>query len=232
MKDSGIEWLGEVPAHWGFSKKLADLAAKHRHSFVNGPFGSDLLTSELIAEGVPVIYIRDLKSAGYQRVSEWCVTPEKAMEIVFCNVLPDDILIAKVGDPPGLAAVYPKGEPEGIVTQDVMRLRADLEQVDPRFLVFLLNSDYGRALIDSISVESTRTRVGLGDYKTLRFVLPVLDEQRQIVFFLDEQTTKLDTLTAEALRAIDLLKEHRCALISAAVTGKIDVRGLNASEAA
>ncbi len=65
-----------------------------------------------------------------------------------------------------------------------------------------------------------------------RFPVPPLDEQNEIVTFLDVQTDKFDALTAEAVRAIDLLKEHRAALISAAVTGKIDVRGLNASEAA
>lgn len=230
MKDSGIEWLGEVPSHWSLPKKIADLASRSRHSFVNGPFGSDLLTAELTEDGVPVIYIRDLKTTGYQRVSEWCVTPEKAAEISFCNVLSGDILIAKVGDPPGLAVLYPEGEPQAIVTQDVIRLRADLEQVVPLFLVFLLNSDYGQALIDSISVESTRTRVGLGDYKTLRFSLPPIDEQQAIADQLYKDFERMEALIAEAQRGIDLLKERRSALISAAVTGKIDVRGLVAAD--
>jgi len=99
MKVSGLEWLEDVPQHWGSSIKLNDLAAKTRHSFVNGPFGSDLLTEELIPDGVPVIYIRDLKQYGYRRVSEWCV--------------------------PGLAVVYPQGEPNAIITQDVIRLRVN-----------------------------------------------------------------------------------------------------------
>lgn len=59
MWDSGIAWLGKIPEHWGHSKKLLDLVTSHRHAFVNGPFGSDLLTSELVSEGVPVVYIRD-----------------------------------------------------------------------------------------------------------------------------------------------------------------------------
>ncbi|SDG56036.1 restriction endonuclease subunit S [Propionivibrio dicarboxylicus] len=226
MKDSGVEWLGEVPAHWGHRKKLLDLVTSHRHSFVNGPFGSDLLTSELVSDGVPVIYIRDIKQSGYCRVSEWCVTEEKAAQLQFCNVLPGDVLVAKVGDPPGLAAVYPQNEPNGIITQDVIRLRLDICKADGNYVCWLLNSKYGQTAIDQISVESTRTRVGLGEYKQLRFFIPPLKEQQAISIFLDKEMGRLDALTVEALRAIGLLKERRTALISAAVTGKIDVRHL------
>jgi len=224
MKVSGVAWLGAVPAHWGNSKKLLDLAQGHRHSFVNGPFGSDLLTSELASEGVPVIYIRDIKPSGYLRVSEWCVTPEKAEQLKFCNVIPGDVLVAKVGDPPGLAAVYPQGEVNGIVTQDVIRLRVDPVKASAEYIRWLLNSKYGQTQIDHISVESTRTRVGLGEYKQLRFFIPPLHEQTAIADFLEAETTKLDALKGEAERVIDLLRERRSALIAAAVTGKIDVQ--------
>jgi type I restriction enzyme S subunit len=230
MKASGLEWFGAVPQHWGHSTKLNDLAGKTRHSFVNGPFGSDLLTEELLAEGVPVIYIRDLKPSGYRRVSEWCVTSKKAGELSFCNVIPGDILIAKVGEPPGLAVVYPGTEPNGIVTQDVIRLRVN-ETVDPHFVAYLLNSDFGRISIDLISVASTRTRIGLGEYKQLRCVIFPLSEQRAIASFLDRERTKFDTLVTEAETAIALLQERRSALVTAAVTGKIDVRGLVPAEA-
>jgi len=226
MKDSSVAWLGEVPEHWGHSKKLLDLVTSHRHAFVNGPFGSDLLTSELVSEGVPVVYIRDIKESGYIRVSEWCVTKEKATQLEFCNAIPGDLVVAKVGDPPGLTAIYPEGEPEGIVTQDVIRLRLDSAKSHSGYIRWLLNSKYGQTAIDQISVESTRTRVGLGEYKQLRFFIPPLEEQRAISDFLDNEMGRLDALAAEASRAVDLLKERRSALIAAAVTGQIDVRGL------
>jgi type I restriction enzyme S subunit len=225
MKDSGIEWLGEIPAHWGRTIKLLELAKKQPNTFVNGPFGSDLLTSELTQEGIPVIYIRDLKLHGYQRVSEVCVTQEKAKQLQFCNVLPNDVLLAKVGDPPGLTVVYPESEPEGIVTQDVIRIRVEQSIVSPEYLAYLLNSDFGRVLIDNISVESTRTRIGLGDLKSVKVVLPPPPEQRQITAYLDEKVQLLFDLQLQAEQAISLLQERRTALISAAVTGKIDVRG-------
>jgi len=112
------------------------------------------------------------------------------------------------------------------VTQDVIRLRVDPKQSRPEYIKWLLNSDYGRALIDDISVESTRTRVGLGEYKQLRFFMPPVPEQNVAADFLERETAALDLLVNEAALVIDLLKERRSALISAAVTGQIDVRGL------
>lgn len=232
MKPSGVESLGDVPAHWSHSLKIVDTALPVRSAFVNGPFGSDLLTSELTDEGVPVIYIRDLKPSGYSRVSTVCVTQEKATELAFCDVRPGDVLIAKVGEPPGIAVVYPSGEPVGVVTQDVIRLRADQDIALAEFLVFWLNSMTGRAAIDLISVESTRTRIGLGDLKQIRLSLPPLNEQKEIVGVLNESVCELDRLSAEARRATSLLHERRAALISAAVTGQIDVRGIVEQEAA
>lgn len=231
MKDSGIEWIGEVPESWGRPVKLRDLAADRRHSFVNGPFGSDLLTSELFSNGVPVIYVRDVKHTGYVRVSESFVTPEKAGRLAFCNVLPGDVLIGKVGDPPGVAAIYPNGEPEGIVTQDVIRLRLDRRRSDPRYICWLLNSVYGQTLVKHISVESTRTRIGLGEFKQLQYFIPPLQEQQTIASFLAAKTAHIDDLVSEADRIIDLLQERRTALISAAVTGKIDVRRVASASA-
>ena len=224
MKDSGVEWPKQVPQHWG-QAKLQDLVAKTQHSFVNGPFGSDLLTSELTAEGVPVVYIRDVKEHGYERISEWCVTKEKAAQLKFCNVMPGDVLVAKVGDPPGVAAVYPSDEPSGVVTQDVIRLRLERSKADPGYLCWLLNSFYGRIAIDQISVESTRTRVGLGEYKQVRFSIPPLSEQEAISANLTEGIGRIRALSTDAELVIKLLQERRSALITAAVTGQIDVRG-------
>lgn len=75
-------------------------------------------------------------------------------------------------------------------------------------------------------------KIGQRTIREFVICLPSLGEQRSIVAFLTLETAKLDELTAEAERAINLLQERRTALISAAVTGKIDVRGLAESEAA
>lgn len=100
MCHTGLDWVGEIPAHWR-KYKLSKLARRGRGTFTNGPFGSDLLTSELTDSGVPVVYIRDIKATGYRRISEVCVTIEKAAYLDTFRVDAGDIIVAKVGDPPG-----------------------------------------------------------------------------------------------------------------------------------
>ena len=92
------------------------------------------------------------------------------------------------------------------------------------YVAYFLNSFAGRGLIDQISIESTRVRVSLGDYKSSLCVVPPLPEQAAIAEFLDRETAKLDALVAKVKAAVERLQEYRTALITAAVTGKIDVR--------
>ena len=161
------------------SLPLVKLTSKNKGSFVNGPFGSDLLTTELVSQGVPVIYVRDIKESGYKRVSTVCVTKQKAKELEICSVESADVLVAKIGDPPGIAAVYPKNQPKAIVTQDVIRIKPDLSIVAPEFLSAYLNSNRGKHVLRKIIIEGTRERFSLTQYKLLQVPVPPMPLQEK-----------------------------------------------------
>jgi type I restriction enzyme, S subunit len=156
-----------------------EVAAKEKNSFVNGPFGSNLLTTELVSKGIPVVYIRDIRTGYYERVSKVFVTPEKAKELDMCRVDAQDVLIAKVGDPPGLAAIYPESEPPGIVTQDVIRIKINSKLFTPEYIVNFINSEIGRQILRPILIEGTRERFGLTPLKQLLIPIPPLNKQEQ-----------------------------------------------------
>jgi type I restriction enzyme S subunit len=147
--------------------EFQELAVPGRGMFSNGPFGSDLLTSELQDAGVPVVYIRDIRNGEFAWKSNVFVSPEKAATLPSCEVRPGDLLITKVGDPPGVAALYPADLSPAIVTQDVIRVRLNARIAHPIFVQHYLNSDQGRHLIETITVEGTRSRFSLRDLKTL-----------------------------------------------------------------
>jgi type I restriction enzyme, S subunit len=157
---------------------LVQIAEATRGSFVNGPFGSDLLTSELQDSGVPVIYIRDIRNGEYQRVSKSYVSEVKARDLAVCSVHPGNVLIAKVGDPPGISAIYPEDEPLGVVTQDVIRIRVSRKIALPEFVVGYLNSSIGKWKIAGITIEATRARFSLGDFKAMVIEIPPIEDQQ------------------------------------------------------
>jgi len=180
---------------------------------VNGPFGSDLLTSELQSEGTPVIYVRDVKPRRYLRVSTVCVSQEKAKELQFCDVKFGDVLVAKVGEPPCDAAPYLDSE-DSVVTQDVIRIRPKSD-TDFHFLAELLNSSFGRAAIKRITIGGGRMRVSLTEFKALHFPKPPVEEQRRLSAVL-ESGEKVQLLL-EAY--ISQLKKLQDSLIENLVTG-------------
>ena len=177
---------------------MLDLADGSHGCFVNGPFGSNLLTSELTTEGVPVCYIRDIREGLYNRVSTVFVTPTKAEQINTCRVDSGDVLIAKVGDPPGTAAIYPEGIESGVITQDLIRIRVNREVVSPHFLVQFLNSQLGHQFLKPIIVEATRSRFALGEFKKLKIRIPPIEMQLQFEEFVKSVNLMYDSINSEA----------------------------------
>jgi type I restriction enzyme, S subunit len=214
FKDSS---LGGIPKEWEI-QPLVDFAPKRADTFVNGPFGSNLLARELIDEGVPIIYVRDIKPGRYERVSTVCVTAEKADILQSCNVQCGDVLVAKVGDPPCDAAPYLLAE-SSIVTQDVIRIRPN-EDVDTRFLSNLLNSELGRRAVEPIIIAGTRKRVSLTEFKHIQMPKPSLEEQRKIVSTLDAHDARIHA--EEAYR--DKLKQLKQGLMDDLLTGRVRVQ--------
>jgi restriction endonuclease S subunit len=100
----------------------------------------------------------------------------------------------------------------------------------PRFLNYFASSHHYWQWLSSVFIQATIQNVSAEKYANLVVPLPTFDEQKEIVKFLDNETAKLDALIEKVQIAIDKLKEYRTALISATVTGKIDVRGFASRE--
>ena len=210
MKPSGIEWLGDVPAHWEVSplKRFAEIIdCKH-------------FTVEFLDEGFPIVSIRELRNdqidlcnAKLTSRREWDFlregrTPQRG-DMIFCRN-------ASVG-----AVGYVGFDDPFCMGQDECLIRPN---VASPFMHYQLTSSLVRCQIEAFLVGATIRRANVEEIRGLVVVNPPADEQQSIACFLDHSTAKLDSLTAEALHAIDLLQERRTALISAAVTGQIDVR--------
>jgi type I restriction enzyme S subunit len=209
--------LGWIPKEWEVLP-LISFAASRPGSFVNGPFGSDLLTSELTESGIRVIYVQDVKKDDYRRVSNAHVTEEKANELAVCNVRFGDVLVAKVGDPPGLAAAYRETE-RAVVTQDVIRIRP-ADGVVTQFLASLLNSNVGNRAIQKITIEGTRARVSLTEFKRLHLPKPVREEQELIA----ARISAIQRVLGAFAIALEKLKTQKHGLMHDLLTGRVRVK--------
>nr|WP_282099154.1 restriction endonuclease subunit S [Thauera aromatica] len=126
----------------------------------------------------------------------------------------------------GRAALVPADVEPGIINPRLVLYRAKERVIAPRYLQVFINNPTSQRYFSLAAQGTTMEGLNMVSIGELHISLPSLDEQHEILEFIDGETAHLDALTTEATRAITLLKERRSALISAAVTGKIDVRGV------
>jgi type I restriction enzyme, S subunit len=191
MKDSGVEWLGEIPEHWEVKqlKRLASLRAGYA------------ITSEIIEEvgEYPVFGGNGIRgfTSSYTHEGEF---PLIGRQGALCGCV--SFAHGRFWASEHAVVVTPKPE------------------VSPYWLTFLL----GAMSLNTYSESAAQPGLGVETISVLRVPMPHIAEQRAIADFLDSEIAKIDTLRSKINNAIDKLKEYRTALISAAVTGKIDVR--------
>ena len=150
------------------------------------------------------------------------VTPEKAEDLVRYRLAVGDIVLGRKGEVDKSALVNERSD--GYVCgSDAMALRPRLGTV-PEYLWWFLQSSGAHSQLEFWSVGATVSGLNQTAIRKVRLPLPDVQEQRRVASYLIEKTEKIDTLIAETERFIELSKERRSALITAAVTGQIDVR--------
>jgi type I restriction enzyme S subunit len=165
---------------------LSSLALPKSGSFVDGPFGSNLKATEYAPEGVPIIRLQNIRPNEFLAKDIKFISPKKSSELSRHSYEPGDLVISKLGDPPGYACVVPPSAGFGIIVADVVRFRGDPELTDHRYLSHFLNSPEGRQQFLKLSKGTTRTRVNLSSIKTIEIPIPSsLDEQKRIAAVLD-----------------------------------------------
>ena len=227
MKPSGVEWLGEVPQHWDVSRIKYLCYVNDGNHGEEYPNESDYTSED---DGVPFIRGGNLDSENLTITAEnmLYITKEKNDSMRKGNVRTNDILFVNRGDIGKLAVIPPDFEGANLNSQ-IAYLRTE-GSVYYRYLVYFLCSKSISNLIDSLKAGSVLTQFPIRDIINIAVPLPQESEQHEIADWLDARIGAFSQLQAQAERAIELLQERRTALISAAVTGKIDVRGYKPEE--
>ncbi len=216
MKDSGIPWLGAIPAHWQV-RTLGSVSVKITNGYV-GP-----TRDILVPQGTRYLQSLHIKLNRISFSPEYFVTEEWSMAHSKSILRRGDVLIVQTGDI-GQSAVVPP-DFEGCNCHALIIVTPQSETLDGFFLSWVLNSSYGVNKLLSIQTGALHPHLNCGNVKFIELPIPPLAEQialRDHVEALDKQMTNT---VSQVRRSIDLARERRTALISAAVTGKIDVAG-------
>jgi len=220
MKEAGMPWLEKIPKHWNVVqlRHVLDELAK------NGIFKK----SDDFGEGTLLVNVSDLFSESFeidperlQRVR--CTEEEIEKYRVQCG---DLFLVRSSLKLEGIArfAIAQKVYEPTVFECHVVRLRPDLNLVDPDFLVKFLNSSIAKASLISRAKTTTMTTIDQGEILATKVILPPIDEQRVLVEEINDRTKRVDEIVVHTKQEISLLVALRSATITDAVLGRIDVR--------
>ncbi len=224
MKNSGVAWLGEVPGHWrtGKIQAFARRESGHTPSRQHPEYWENC--------SIPWFSLADVWQIRDGNVKYVHETRELISELGLAKssarLLPAGTVILSRTASVGYSAIMGR---DMATTQDFVNWVCGPD-LQPEFLLYVLRGM--KTEFDRLMMGSTHQTIYMPDIAKLAMALPPSGEQAEIIQFLDVEIAKLDTLKSEANRAITLLKERRSALIAAAVTGQIDVRGVVSQEVA
>lgn len=222
MKDSGVEWLGDVPEHWVISPLKHDIFTRKGIAFKSSDFSS---------LGIRVVKASDIKKKTI--TSSDVFLPENFVKDYPKAILRfGDIVLSTVGSTPdvknsavGQLGAVPVELDGSLLNQNTVVFSANFNVLEQLYLFFLLQTDGYRDHLD-LHAHGTANQASLNvsDMLDFKYSRPSLSEQIEIVDFIQNYNLKFDALETYCDTAIKYLQERRTALISAAVTGKIDVR--------
>lgn len=218
MQDSGVEWLGEIPVHWDTVK------LKWNTDKIGSGVTPDGGSEAYVDDGVTFLRSQNVHFDGLRLDDVAYIDEETDEEMESTRVRPWDVLLNITGASIGRCTLVPSDFPRANVNQHVCIIRAEQEKLHPPYLSQVMASSVGQeqifAEIDGASRDAV-TFAEIGNFVTPK---PPLEEQKRIAKHIEAQTSRIYSLISKIKEATERLKEYRTALISAAVTGQIDVR--------
>ncbi|CEO35449.1 restriction endonuclease S subunit [[Clostridium] sordellii] len=217
MKDSGVEWIGGIPEHWNTTK------IKYT-TYVKGRIGwQGLKSDEFIDEGPYLVTGTDFEKGKVNWSSCYHISEERYNEAIPIQLRDDDLLITKDGSIGKLAMVVDKPY-KAILNSGIFVTRTLNNEYISKFLYYILMSDVFKRFISYYETGSTIKHLYQETFINFEYALTSLEEQKEIVNYLDSKIEGIDNLLDTINTQIQTLKDYRQSLIFEAVTGKIDVR--------
>lgn len=214
MKDSGIEWLGMIPANWECS------SLKH---FLSQPlqYGANESAESTNPDWPRYIRITDIDEYGNLRVETFkSLDPDKAKDYLLEK---GDVLFARSGATVGKTYIF--NEDYAACFAGYLIKAKCGKKLLPQFLYLYTNSIQYENWKNSVFIQATIQNIGADKYSLLPIVVPSIEEQKDIIEYANTKLGKLDCVLADIKSQIDDLKAYKSSIITEAVTGKVDLRG-------
>lgn len=220
MKDSGVEWLGEIPEHWNTVsvKRIVK-------SIQTGPFGSQLHAHDYVDNGMPLINPKHIKNGTIVPDPSCSIDSENHQRLIKYSLQKSDLIMARRGEL-GRCAIVSEKENGWLCGTGSLFLRLKRHNFIDKYFYFIMSSRVISKVLSLSSVGATMDNLNGTIVGNLMVPFVPLSEQQTILEHIEKETSLIDKTISRAEREIELIQEYRTRLISDVVTGKIDVRSI------
>lgn len=203
-----LDKLQELPQEWGWAR-AEEICSPDRYSIGIGPFGSNLKVSDYRDKGIPLIFVKNITRSDF-RLDLKYIDETKYKELSPHSVMALDLLITKMGDPPGDCEIYPANAPVAVLTADCLKIKIWDEFLERMFFKFCIKSHSIKEQLGLITSGVAQKKISVDRFKTICFPLPSREEQKQIVAEIESRLSvceKIEEAIEQGLKQAEALRQ-------------------------
>lgn len=211
--------LPELPEGWVWVRP-EDICSPESYSIGIGPFGSNLKVSDYRESGVPLIFVRNITRSDFSLDLKY-IDEQKYQELLPHSVKGSDLLITKMGDPPGDCEIYPDNAPIAVLTADCLKFRLWRKYANERLYKFCINSNLVKRQLGVITKGVAQKKISVDRFKTVCFPFFCPEEQQKIVQEIEAKLSTLDQLDQSITQSLQQAEAMRQSILKKAFSGQL-----------
>ena len=213
--------LFELPTNWDWIENHK-LAIDKGNAICAGPFGTIFKAKDFRDEGIPIIFLRHVKESGFNQTKPTFMDKEVWKELhQDYSVFGGELLVTKLGDPPGECCIFPEEMGVAMVTPDVLKMNVDAKLANKKYLKHFFNSPISKKMLAEAAFGATRLRIDIALFKLFPIPLPPIEEQNQIVHRIEELFAFAGNIEQRANIALDRINNLTQSILAKAFRGEL-----------
>lgn len=219
LTEEELAELPAIPDVWNWARPV-EICSDDLYSIGIGPFGSNLKVSDYQPSGVPLIFVKNITRNDFALDLKF-ISQGKFKELTPHSVLPLDILITKMGDPPGDCTIYPEDRPIGIITSDCLKFRVNGKYTDRKFIKYCMETNLIKKQFGLITKGVAQKKISAERFKSIIFPFPSKEEQQQIVQEIESRLSVADKLDEAITQSLQQAEALRQSILKKAFEGRL-----------
>ena len=217
--------LPELPQGWSWVRP-EEICAQESYSIGIGPFGSNLKVSDYRESGIPLIFVKNITRSNFVNDLKY-IDEAKYKELVPHSVKALDLLITKMGDPPGDCEIYPEGSPNAVLTADCLKFRLWDEFASRKLYKYCINSNFVKRQLGLITKGVAQKKISVERFKTICLPFFCVEEQKVLVQELESKLSEVDQLELTITTSLQQAEALRQSILKKAFSGQLVAQDVN-----